>query len=67
MKPSRIVLEMILFFFAFFLPGYLSQAGAAAAGPADTISMLRIIVTGLPQFLLMLYVATMGSDSCGPL
>jgi membrane protease YdiL (CAAX protease family) len=63
MRPSRIILEMLLFFLVFFLPGYISQAGAAAAGPADTLSMLRVIVTGLPQFLLMIYVAITSGES----
>jgi uncharacterized protein len=63
MKQSRIVLEILLFFLVFFLPGYLSQAGAAAAGPADTLSMIRVIVTGLPQFLLMLYVTVTSGES----
>jgi uncharacterized protein len=61
MKPSRVFFEMLLFFLAFFLPGYLSQAGQAASGSVDTLSMLRVTITGLPQFLLMLYVATVTS------
>jgi membrane protease YdiL (CAAX protease family) len=64
MKPSKVVFEMLLFFLAFFLPGYLSQAGIGAAGSVDTLSMLRVVVTGLPQLLLMLYVANItGGES----
>jgi membrane protease YdiL (CAAX protease family) len=59
MKPSRLLLEMSLFFLAFFLPGYLAQTHPPAAGPASTLAMLQVIVTGLPQFMLMAYVATL--------
>ena len=57
MKASRILLEMSLFFLAFFLPGYLAQTHPPANGPASTLAMLQVIVTGLPQFMLMVYVA----------
>jgi len=57
MKPSRILLEMSLFFLAFFLPGYLAQTHPPSAGPASTLAMLQVIATGLPQFMLMAYVA----------
>jgi membrane protease YdiL (CAAX protease family) len=61
MKASRILLEMLLFFLAFFLPGYLAQAGASAAAALTTTAMLQVIVTSLPQFLLMAYVAGLSS------
>jgi membrane protease YdiL (CAAX protease family) len=60
-KPSRLLLEMSLFFLAFFLPGYLAQTHPPTAGPASTLAMLQIIVTGLPQFMLMAYVATLSA------
>lgn len=63
MQPSRILLEMLLFFLCFFLPGYIVQWGAASAGPLSTLAMLQVIVTGLPQFLLMAYVAAISSPS----
>ena len=61
MKPSRILLEMSLFFLAFFLPGYLAQTHPPAAGPASTLAMLQVIATGLPQFMLMVYVASLST------
>src|SRR5271157_3628541 len=61
MKPSRILLEMSLFFLAFFLPGYLAQTHPPAAGPASTLAMLQVIATGLPQFMLMAYVASLSN------
>jgi uncharacterized protein len=61
MKPQRILLEALLFFLAFFLPGYTAQA-APAHGMVTTAAMLHVIVTGLPQFLLMAYVA----ETSGP-
>ena len=63
MQPSRILLEMLLFFMSFFLPGYLLQMGAASAGPLSPLALLQVIVTGLPQFLLMAYVAGLSSPS----
>jgi len=63
MQPSRILLEMLLFFMSFFLPGYLLQTSAASAGPLSTLAMLQVIITGLPQFLLMAYVAGASSPS----
>ena len=63
MLPSRILLEMLLIFMSFFLPGYLLQTGAASAGPLSTLTMLQVIVTGLPQFLLMAYIAGVSSPS----
>jgi membrane protease YdiL (CAAX protease family) len=62
MKASRILLEMLLFFLAFFLPGYLAQAQGGSPSPLSTLMMLQVIVASLPQFLLMAYVAT----SVGP-
>jgi membrane protease YdiL (CAAX protease family) len=60
MKPSRLLLEISLFFIVFFLPGYLAQTHPPAAGRASTLAMLQVIITGAPQFLLMLYVAGLG-------
>jgi membrane protease YdiL (CAAX protease family) len=56
MRPSRILLEILLFFLAFFLPGYLAQVNGPAPGPLSTTTMALVIITGVPQFLLMAYV-----------
>jgi membrane protease YdiL (CAAX protease family) len=57
MTKPRLLIEMLLFYAVFFLPGYLSQAGMAASGSLSSNAMLQIILTGLPQCLLMIYVA----------
>ncbi|MGA2640447.1 MAG: type II CAAX endopeptidase family protein [Spirochaetia bacterium] len=57
MKKSRALAEMVLLFSAFFLPGYAAQGFFAAVGPATDLLMLQSIITGIPQFLLMAYVA----------
>ena len=57
MNGSRAVTEMLLLFLAFFLPGYLSQALGASPGAATTLVLLQSIVTGLPQLLLIAYIA----------
>jgi membrane protease YdiL (CAAX protease family) len=64
MKPLRILFEALLFFLAFFLPGYVAQA-VPAPGPATTRAMLQVIVTGIPQFLLMAYVADLSGGPPG--
>jgi membrane protease YdiL (CAAX protease family) len=57
MRRSRVLAEMLLLFAAFFLPGYAAQGFMAAAVPPIDLLMLQSIVTGIPQFLLMVYVA----------
>jgi membrane protease YdiL (CAAX protease family) len=56
MKP-RLLIEMLLFYAVFFLPGYLSQGAVTAVGSLSSQAMLQVILTGLPQCLLMIYVA----------
>jgi len=56
-RRSRVLAEMLLLFAAFFLPGYAAQGFMAVAGPATDLLMLQSIITGIPQFLLMSYVA----------
>ncbi|HEY9595595.1 MAG TPA: type II CAAX endopeptidase family protein [Spirochaetia bacterium] len=56
MRRTTVVLEMVLFFLAFFLPGYLAQAWGPSIGPVSSSVLLQSIVTGLPQLLLMAYV-----------
>jgi uncharacterized protein len=58
MKRSRILAEILLLFATFFLPGYAAQAWLmSAAVPSMNTLMLQSIMTGIPQFLLMAYVA----------
>jgi membrane protease YdiL (CAAX protease family) len=63
MRRSRILAEMLLLFAAFFLPGYAAQGLMGAAVPAVDLLMLQSIVTGIPQFLLMVYVAITSGGS----
>ncbi len=63
MTPARFLLEMTLFFVAFFLPGYLSQSGFPANGEVGTSAMVQSMVVGIPQFLLMAYVASLSRDT----
>jgi uncharacterized protein len=64
MKKSRILGEVLLVFAAFFLPGYAAQGFMAASSPVTSLLMLQVIITGIPQFLLMAYVAVgVGNDS----
>jgi len=63
MTPVRFLLELILFFLAFFLPGYISQGGFAANAAVGTPAMLQSILVGVPQFVLMVYVASLSRDT----
>jgi len=58
MQSGRILIEMLLFFLVFFLPGYLTQAGFGTGGAAMTTAMLQVLLTGIPQVLLMVYVVS---------
>jgi uncharacterized protein len=51
----RRAVEILLVFSAFFLPGYLSQASMPAAVADMTPLMLQVVVSGIPQVLLMMY------------
>jgi membrane protease YdiL (CAAX protease family) len=63
MISARQILEILLIFGAFFLPGYLTQPSAAAMARADsTMLMLQIVVSGIPQILLMIYLVSIQSD-----
>jgi membrane protease YdiL (CAAX protease family) len=66
MKQSRAVFELLLFFVAFFLPGYIAQASGGPVGAAGTSLLLQSVVTGLPQFLLMAYVAGVTGPASSP-
>jgi len=63
MIQSRFLLELILFFFAFFLPGYISQTGFPTNGAVGTSAMLQSMLVGVPQFLLMAYVASLSRET----
>lgn len=63
MKTGRLLLEMLLLFLVFFLPGYLSQASAAVSRSYGTMAMLQSILIGAPQFLLMVHIATLSRDA----
>jgi membrane protease YdiL (CAAX protease family) len=56
---------MLLFFTAFFLPGYAAQAFMTAAPTSMSWVMVQSIVSGIPQFLLMVYVV-IGTGAGGP-
>jgi membrane protease YdiL (CAAX protease family) len=63
MKQARFLLEMILCFFAFFLPGYLAQGVGPVAGPVSTALMIQSIILGIPQFLLLVYIASLSRET----
>jgi membrane protease YdiL (CAAX protease family) len=63
MHRGRLVLEMLLVFSTFFLPGYLSQAAmTASAAPDPVAAMLQVIAFGIPQLLLMVYLVSVQPD-----
>jgi membrane protease YdiL (CAAX protease family) len=66
MNRSREVVEILLFFLAFFLPGYLAQAAARPIGPVDDAVLMQSIIVGLPQFLLMAYVMGVKGPAVSP-
>jgi membrane protease YdiL (CAAX protease family) len=57
-RRSQAIPEMLLFFAAFFLPGYAAQGLFAPPESATNLLMLQSVLTGVPQFLLMAWVAT---------
>jgi membrane protease YdiL (CAAX protease family) len=63
MKQTRFLLEMILCFLAFFLPGYLAQGMEPVTGPVSTSLMLQSILLGIPQFLLLVYIASLSRET----
>jgi len=56
MKRSQLTAEMLLFFAAFFLPGYAAQSLFAPPDAATNLLMIQSVLTGVPQFLLMAWV-----------
>ncbi len=63
MKQTRFLLEMILCFLAFFLPGYLLQGGTPSRGPIGSSEMLQSMIVGIPQFLLLVYIASLSRET----
>jgi uncharacterized protein len=63
MKQTQFLLEMALCFLTFFLPGYLSQGVEPLMGPVTTSIMLQTIALGVPQFLLMVYIASLSQET----
>ena len=57
--------EILLLFLTFFLPGYIGQAWSVPTGSATNIMMLQTIISGVPQFLLMAYVAGAFGSAAG--
>jgi uncharacterized protein len=57
MKPTRAVTEALLLFLAFFLPGFVAQAAMSSTGAVTTLGLLQSVVAGIPQCLLMAYIA----------
>ena len=58
--------EALLLFLAFFLPGYLLQSSMAAHGAVSTAALLQSIVAGIPQVLLMAYIAGVRAPFSAP-
>jgi len=63
MKQTRFLLEVTLCFAVFFLPGYLSQGNEPPNGLLETSLMLQSILLGVPQFLLMVYIASLSRET----
>jgi len=63
MKQSRFLVEMALCFLAFFLPGYIAQAYEPAGRAVSTSVMIQSIILGVPQFLLLVYIASLSPES----
>ncbi len=66
MQGTRILVEMLLFFLVFFLPGYLTQASFGSGGAVTTAVMLQVLLTSIPQLLLMVYVVSPRALMGGP-
>jgi membrane protease YdiL (CAAX protease family) len=58
MKRSQTFAEILLFFAAFFLPGYAAQGLFSPPETATNLLMLQSVLAGVPQFLLMAWVVT---------
>jgi hypothetical protein len=54
---------MLLCFLSFFLPGYLAQGFEPVRGAISTSVMLQSIFLGIPQFLLLVYIASLSRET----
>jgi uncharacterized protein len=62
-RKQQRILEILLVFAAFFLPGYAGQGSLRLAAGVDLAPlMLQSILTGVPQLLLMVYIVSIQSD-----
>ncbi|HUJ76042.1 MAG TPA: type II CAAX endopeptidase family protein [bacterium] len=67
LKRPQAITEILLFFAAFFLPGYAAQGSFAPPASATNLLMIQAILAGVPQFLLMAWVVTTrGQSGDGP-
>ncbi len=63
MNRGRLLLETLLLFSTFFLPGYLGQAAMAPSLASDPVAaMLQVVAFGIPQLLLMVYLVSVQPD-----
>ena len=63
LKRSHSITEILLFFAAFFLPGYAAQGAFTPPAAASNLLMLQSVLTGIPQFLLMAWVVAVRDGS----
>ncbi len=64
MNRRRAVLEILLLFASFFLPGYMGAGGRPPEGTgAVSTSMVSVILFGVPQILLILYILDLQPDT----
>lgn len=60
MRAHGLLAEALLLFLVLFLPGYLSQPGAASVAAAETVRvMLQSVLLGVPQVLLILHLLSL--------
>jgi uncharacterized protein len=60
------LVEALLLFLAFFLPGFVGQASIAAAGPVSSLALWQTVIAGVPQILLMAYVVGARGPASSP-
>jgi membrane protease YdiL (CAAX protease family) len=65
-KTQRALVEALLLFLAFFLPGFIAQASVRPDGALSTFALVQSIAVGVPQFLLMAFVAGATGPSSSP-
>jgi uncharacterized protein len=65
-KNQRALVEALLIFLAFFLPGFIAQASVKPEGVLSTFALVQSIAVGVPQFLLMAFIAGATGPSSSP-